>query len=136
MSAGQSTSIASRRPSRQRGFTLIELMIAVAIIAILASIAYPSYQRYVLEARRSDAHATLLNLASRLERCYTVSNTYQDCSSFPTASEEGFYTISAPTLGTAEFTLSAAAQGAQTADTACQTITLNQRGERGPDECW
>lgn len=62
--------------ARNSGFTLIELMIVVAIIGILASIAYPSYLDYVERARRSDAQGALLGLANAMERHHTANNTY------------------------------------------------------------
>jgi len=55
----------------QRGFTLIELLIAVVIIGIIASIAYPSYTRYVERSVRSDGQTALLQAASEMERCYS-----------------------------------------------------------------
>ena len=58
------------------GFTLIELMITVAIVAILAAIAYPSYQSQVSSSRRSDAQGTLTSFALAMERFYTANNTY------------------------------------------------------------
>ena len=61
---------------RQQAFTLIELMIVVAIIGILASIAYPNYQDSVKKSRRADAKAALLGLANAMERYYTENNTY------------------------------------------------------------
>jgi type IV pilus assembly protein PilE len=64
------------RARTPRGFTLIELMIVVAIIAILASLAYPSYRDSVARGRRADAKAALLEAAQWTERQYTVSNTY------------------------------------------------------------
>ncbi|MDR9436082.1 MAG: type IV pilin protein [Thiohalophilus sp.] len=61
---------------KQSGFTLIELMIAVAIISLLAGIAYPSYQSYIEKARRADAKAALVSFANAIERHYTENYTY------------------------------------------------------------
>lgn len=63
---------------RQKGITLIELMMALAIVGILASIAYPSYQQHLVKSRRADAQAALLELAGFLERSYTVNGCYND----------------------------------------------------------
>jgi type IV pilus assembly protein PilE len=61
---------------KEAGFTLIELMIAVAIIAIIATIAIPSYQAHTMKARRSDGHAFLLTIQSRMERHMYDEDTY------------------------------------------------------------
>ncbi|MDH5432952.1 MAG: type IV pilin protein [Gammaproteobacteria bacterium] len=58
---------------KQFGFSLIELMVVVAIVGILASIAYPSYQNYVIKSKRADAMAALMNAAQAMER-YKVNN--------------------------------------------------------------
>jgi type IV pilus assembly protein PilE len=64
------------RKNSAEGFTLIELMITVAIVAILAAIAYPSYKEQVARGRRGDAQAALLETAQWIERQYTISNAY------------------------------------------------------------
>ena len=61
---------------RQRGFTLIELMITVAVIAILAAIAFPSYQDSLRKSRRTDAKNALTQAMANMERYYTENNTY------------------------------------------------------------
>ena len=61
---------------KQNGFSLIELLIVIAIIGILAGIAYPNYQEYVARARRADAKTVLLENAQFLERFYTQNGTY------------------------------------------------------------
>lgn len=71
----QEKTIEPRR--KQRGFTLIEVMIVVAIIAILASIAFPSYQASIKKSRRSDAQGALTAFAAAMERHFTENNTYE-----------------------------------------------------------
>lgn len=120
---------------RQWGFTLIELMIAVAVIAILASIAIPSYQNYVRNARVTDGQAKLMELAGRLERCYTVSSSYSDCLSLPADSDDGFYEVTgSPSAST--YTLTATHSGSQVKP-GCKTLTIDQTGQTTPSSgCW
>lgn len=117
---------------KSRGFTLIELMIVVAVIAILAAIAIPSYQNQVQKTRRADAQTGLLQVAQQLERCFTRTNTYVDCfdGNNPPDSPDGFYSITfeqGPTATT--FLLLATRQGAQANDP-CGNFRLDQRGNR------
>jgi type IV pilus assembly protein PilE len=125
-----------------KGFTLVELMIVVVIIAILAAIAYPSYREQVYKSRRSDAQAALLNTAQVLERCYTEYNAYNNAScpvidsggsglsSAYTSTENGYYTLSTTTLSATAFTLQATPQGAQ-ADDKCGKLTYDHVGRKG-----
>lgn len=64
-----------------RGFTLIELMIVVAIVGILSAVAYPSYQEYVKSSRRAEAQSALMGLAAAMERHFTANNTYKGAGS-------------------------------------------------------
>jgi type IV pilus assembly protein PilE len=126
---------------QSRGFTLIELMLVVAVIGVLSAIAFPSYQRYVEQARRADGKAALLDAAQRLERCYTQTNTYVDCV-FPNVSTDGFYALAATAQTAQAWTLTATPQGRQAGDTRCGTYTLQHTGARlasgslGTDRCW
>lgn len=70
---------------RSKGFTLIEIMIVVAIVGVLAAIAYPSYQEQVRRSRRADAQAVLTEAAQWMERFHTQSSRYADATEFETS---------------------------------------------------
>lgn len=127
----------------EKGFSLIELMIVVAVIGILASIAYPAYQEQVQSTRRSDAQTTILQLANLMEHYYTENNTYTGATlaniGGSATSNEGFYTMSITNLTATTYTLNAApaAGGPQTTDP-CGTLTLTHTNIKGPtpNTCW
>ena len=140
---------------QHNGFTLIELMVTVAIVGILAGIAYPSYQDSVMKSRRADAKGALLGFANAMERHFTQNNTYLGAGTtggntgtptiFSATSPVGggtpYYnlTLNAATANT--YTLNAAPTGAQTNDK-CGTLSLTQTGVRGVStsvavtDCW
>lgn len=124
-----------------RGFTLIEVMITVAIVGILAAIAYPSYQSYILRSHRSEGMALLSEAAARMERYYAQNSTYatatpsrlgltSTANATTVNSANGYYSLSLGTPSATTYSLSATPQNAQTADT-CGILTLDSTGLRG-----
>ncbi|MCC6916496.1 type IV pilin protein [Nitrosomonas sp.] len=132
-----------------RGFTLIETMIVVAIVGILASIAYPSYQEHVRRSNRTEARGILLEMTQLLERNYTEANRYDKTGS---GSDFTLPVTQSPRTGTAKYTIRFAAGPTQNtytleavpagsmANDTCGTLTLTHTGVRGADgdvtECW
>ena len=127
---------------RQAGFTLMELLVAVAIIGIISAIAYPSYQNQMMQSRRADARVSLFAMAAQQELFYAgpaLAYTAVVANVGGAASRETFYTLSAVVVpGGGGYTLTAvpAAGGPQTADVACLSMTLNQAGLKLPAVCW
>lgn len=142
---------------RSGGFTLMELMITVVIIAILAAIAWPIYTKYITKTRRVAAQGCMSEYANYMERYYTTNLRY-DKDTAGTAntialanlscagnSQTGlFYTYDLPaaSLSVSTFAVTAAPQGMQASnDTKCGTLKLDQKGERTADgtdsgACW
>ena len=130
---------------KAQGFSLIELMIVVAVMGILAVIAIPNYQRYTQDARRADAQAVMLNYVARLERNFSVNSTYlvgTPAVAPPLPANPEGYTLSFPAatpVTATTFVLSAApvAGGPQATDR-CGTMTISNTGARTADEanCW
>ena len=134
--------------TRAKGFTLIELMIVVAIIAIIAAIAVPNYNRYAFRTRRADAHEALMRIASMQERFYTNRNRYASAAELGFAgaipTEKGHYQIAVNRANadqTYTLTASPVAGGAQVGDK-CGNLTINNVGNKGKSgdetngKCW
>jgi type IV pilus assembly protein PilE len=151
---------------REAGFTLVELIVAMVILATLAAIAIPSYNSYVLKSHRAEAKSALLDLASLEERYFSANNNYTavptnlgypygsapfpiGTGSYYVVNQIGLTNAIAPTSTTsgtpATFYITANAQGNQQNDTACNAFTVNSQGQQtaqtsgGADnsaQCW
>lgn len=133
---------AIKRRSLQQGFTLLEMMLVVAVIALISSIAIPAFIDYMKKSRRSDARSLLLEIVAKQEQ-YFPNNQQQYTDDFTqlgnlaakattadkVTSENGYYeiTIDRPTLYT--FKLTAKPIGAQANDS-CTTLTIDQDGTK------
>lgn len=117
----------------KRGFTLLELMITIGIIGILSAIAIPTYRNYVITAKRSEAQQNLVQLASRMENCFSLNNTYTGCvnaNSLSSKVAENYVLTSTVPTGN-EFLLSLVAKGGQKGDKlACQQLAINHLGRK------
>lgn len=142
---------------KQQGFSLMELMIVVAIVGILAGIAYPSYQNYVLRSGRADGQAKLMEIIQAQERFYSQNQTYVTnlgagglgygvAADAGVPSDERRYTITAAACGGTTIarcvTLTAARAGTQQQDNECGSLSLDSRGTKGEngtgtvETCW
>jgi type IV pilus assembly protein PilE len=137
---------------RGRGFTLIELMIALAIVAIVAALAYPSYREQVRKSRRADAEQALLQLQHFMERNYTEANRYDEdpagnaialpFTESPLDGATKYYDLQLTAVGVNNYTLDAAPKGGMAGDK-CGTLRLLNTGVKqvvggsAPvDYCW
>lgn len=124
-----------------RGFTLIELMITVAIVAILAAIAYPTYQDHLRKSRRAEAQAFMMAVAARQQQFMVDTRAFAatvDAVGIPVPSNVSTgYTVSMPAPGTSTFTLTLTPTAIQSAEK-CGTLSIDQNGTKtaATSGCW
>ena len=134
---------------RQRGITLLELMIVVVVVGILGAIAVPSYRQYVMRSQRTEAKSALLRLQTNQERFYLTNRTY---SGDPVAlgfagslTERGTYTLAIAGAGANGYTATATPRAGaainMTADAQCTSFSITAQGVRtatgsAAANCW
>lgn len=133
---------------QSRGFSLIELVIVVAILSIVVTWGYNTYRDTVIKSRRSEGLAELLMLADKLERYYSDQGTYAGArlgnavnTVHASSSKNGYYSFSITTATAVQFTITATPQGGQADDSRCGVFTLNSLGTRQAsgsrgEACW
>jgi type IV pilus assembly protein PilE len=134
----------------QSGVTLIELMITVAIVGILAAIAYPSYRNQVVRSTRTEAKVPLEQRALQLEKCFTRYMAYNspNCAAAQAAANvmtsDGNYQLGIDSLTATTFRVTASPVGPQRQDAECNMFSIDQNGRRevsgaaaaNPARCW
>ena len=133
-----------KHTTRQLGFTLIEVLVAMACVAVLVTVAWPSYQGLVERSQRAQARTALLQAAHWLERAASANGSYPASTDIPASvlQVEGQRYQIQVSSSPQSYTLSALPLGSQSAD-ACGTFTLNNLGVRGVQgatqsaaQCW
>lgn len=124
---------------KEKGVTLIELIIVVAIIGLLGKVAYPAYVQYLVESRRADAQRSMVEYMQSLERYFTANGRYATAAAGATCGgtapgNPNMYTLScAVGTGDGVATITATATSAQSGD---GDLTLSSTGAKGPSGKW
>lgn len=139
---------------RRKGFTLVELLVVVAVLVILTTVAYPLYTQQVLKSRRTEARVALTEIALAEQRYFTVNGSYGTAAELGTAYTDALAKMSdgdnngipdyyavALVSDASSFSATATAIGQQLKDTGCTSLTLDQLGVQSatgatPDKCW
>jgi type IV pilus assembly protein PilE len=124
----------------RKGFSLIELMTVITIVAILVALAVPSYTQYVRKANRSEAQELLLNWSNNQEIWRATHTTYADGTTALGVPTNDKYTFTVAGVSATSYLLTATATGNQAADTdkgiSCTVLTLNESNIKTHANCW
>jgi type IV pilus assembly protein PilE len=129
------------RSQRTRGFTLVEILVVMVIVAILAAIAVPSYRQYVVRSNRSAAQSQMMDIANREQQFLLADRAYADKASLvasgyvlsPEVSKFYTWDVETPAGGMPSFQITLTPTGAQTSDGA---LTLDSQGNKAPIDKW
>ena len=121
-----------------KGYSLIELMVVVAIIGVLAAIAYPSYIDYIYRSRRIDAQSIILNIQLLQEKYRVNHPTYGALANLGSIPSSDYYTFAVSGTSATAYTITANAKSgtSQANDTGCTTMAIDQASTKSPAECW
>lgn len=111
-----------------KGFTLVELLIVIAILGVLAAVGYPAYSSSVQKGNRADGIDSLVALAGRMEEYYLNNDTYAGATVASSTSSDGLYTLAISAADAFTYTLTATPVNG---DTLCGNLTLNSLGQKG-----
>lgn len=136
---GKSKESVMKHKASKKGFTLIELMIVIGIVAILVALALPSYTQYIRKANRGEAQQLLMNWANNQEIWRANNPEYADENDIPVPSHDK-YDFEVTGESATAFRLTADPKGSQIKDTnlgkPCDPLTLDQSNAKTPLECW
>lgn len=125
-----------------RGISLIELLVVLAILAILLNMAVPAFGGYMIKAKRHDATSMLYEMAQRLERCFTLEGVYNGACTLRSISNDGHYSLNA-IRNEQDYSLFAIpiSGGSQANDNECATFSITSTGEKNATgtlgkKCW
>lgn len=122
--------------AKQSGITLLELMVVVAIVAILAAVAYPSFTDGLRKSRRAEAFKGLLSMQLKQEEFRVSNASYSGTPSQVGNPSSDYYDFTISGASATLYTLIATAKGGQSGDAGCTILSINKAEQKTPSDCW